>query len=253
MFSPKKKKSAPAPAPTSREQRAQYRKRPSKAQRLEATLDIAGWPSLTVELVDLTMRGVGVRVPFASDRNLKIGDIVELKIGAMMRDEIATPARVVNSGPDGESHVRYGFEFLNIGNLYSQLDGFYARHFNRRRNTRVLPALDRKIQASLSWSGDELHVQVFDLSESGIGLVLTKDSAARVLEIQRFNVRFKLPGSEEALAGPVSVRHRTPVHQHVLLGLTFDLKTPVGFSRHLPAIRAFVEQRASEMAMWEKR
>jgi c-di-GMP-binding flagellar brake protein YcgR len=253
MFFPKKKKSAPAPVPAPSDQRAQYRKRPSKAQRLEATLDIPGWPSLTVELVDLTMRGVGLRVPFASDRNLKIGDIVELKIGAMMRDEIATPARVVNSGPDGESHVRYGFEFLNIGNLYSQLDGFYSRHFNRRRNTRVLPALDRKIQAALTWSGEELHVQVFDVSESGIGLVLTRDSAARVLDVKRFGVRFKLPGREEELAGPVSVRHRTPVHQHTLLGLTYDLETPVGFVRHLAAIRAFVEQRASEMALWEKR
>jgi c-di-GMP-binding flagellar brake protein YcgR len=249
---PKKKKTPSAPAPAHSEQRAHYRKRPSKTQRLEATLNVVGWPPLTVELVDLTLRGVGVRVLFVSDRNLKVGDIVELKIGAMMRDEVATPARVVNSAPDGVSHIRYGFEFLNIGNLFSQLDEFYARYFNRRRNTRVLPSLDRKIQATLNWGGGQLRVQVFDVSESGIGLVLTRDSATRVLEVKSFEVRFKLPGREEELAGSVSVRHRTPVHQHVLLGSTFDLEKPDGFARHLPAIRAFVKQRASEMAMWEQ-
>jgi c-di-GMP-binding flagellar brake protein YcgR len=171
----------------------------------------------------------------------------------MMRDEIATPARVVNTGPDGDSHIRYGFEFLNLGNLYSQLDAFYARHFNRRRHARVLPSLDRKIQASLTWGNQELRVQVFDVSESGVGLVLTRDSAARVLELKRFDVRFKLPGSPEELSGPVEVRHRTPMNQHVLLGLAFDLKASHSFARHIPAIRAFVVQRATEMAMWEQR
>jgi c-di-GMP-binding flagellar brake protein YcgR len=265
MFFPKKKKpeSTPDPdsnakakpksKPSSAENRAHYRKRSSKSQRLEAILKVEGWSPLTVELLDLTVRGAGVRVPFANDRNLKRGDIVELSIGAMMRDEIMTPARIANTQADGNSHIRYGLEFLNLGNLYSQLDAFYSRHFNRRRKPRVLPSLDRKISATLTWNGGELNVHVFDVSEAGIGLVLTKDSAARVLEIPRFNVKFKLPGTNEELKGPVTVKHRSPVQQHVLLGLIFDVEAADGFAKHAAALRAFVEQRTREMAMWDSR
>ena len=250
MFFKKKPKVA---EPTNVDElRSAYRKRNSKAQSLEATLNVTGWPSLRVELIDLSVRGAGVRVPFAQDRNLKIGDVVELIIGSMMRGEVITGARVSNLGPHGESHVRYGLEFLNLGNLYSQLDSFYSRHFNRRRHLRVLPSLDRKIHALLRWSGGELKVPVFDISASGLGVVLSKDSAARTAEITVFDLEFKLPGRDETLRGRATARHRSPLRNNVLLGLDFDLSAKSSLQAQVPAIRQFVEQRTAEMALWEK-
>jgi hypothetical protein len=149
--------------------------------------------------------------------------------------------------------VRYGLEFVNLGNLYSQLDNFYSRHFNRRRHLRVLPALDRKIHAMVRWNGGELRVPVFDVSESGVGLVLTKDSAARTAEVTEFDIELRLPGHEVALRGNAHTQHRSPLHQNILLGVKFDMQGSGGWSAHLSAIRAFVEQRATEMALWEKK
>ena len=250
MFFKKKRKSVPEP--TTRENRAQYRKHNSKSQPLEATLRVSGWEPITVELIDLTVRGAGLRLPFAQDRNLKVDDVVEITVGTMMRSEIVTPARVANVGRDGDSHVRYGVEFLNVGSLYSQLDAFYARYFNRRRNLRVLPSLDRKIQATLRWNGGEHRAHVYDVSETGIGVVVSKDTAAQFAEIPGFEISFQLPGRPGECKGRAAVRHRSPLFNQILLGLKFDLDQADGMQLHTAALRQFIDQRAAEMAMWEK-
>lgn len=247
------KKKTPAPKPATRaEQRAQYRKRNSKSQSIEATLRVPKWEPLRVELVDLSVRGACIRIPFAQDRNLKVDDVVEISIGSMMRSEVHTAARVANIGREGESHLRYGLEFVNINNLYAQLDSFYARQFNRRRNARVVPTLDRKVQVKARWGSDEVSGHVFDISESGMGLVLTKDSSARVAEVEALDVTMRLPGIDVELSGRARIRHRASLNQHTLLGLEFDLETPEGFARFTTLLTEFVARRAAEMALWEK-
>lgn len=248
----KKKAPTPKATKTRAEQRAQYRKRNSKSQALEATLRVPKWEALRVELVDLSVRGACIRIAFAQDRNLKANDLVELSIGSMMRNEVRTAARVANISRDGESHIRYGLEFLNINNLYAQLDTFYARHFNRRKHVRVVPTLDRKVQVKARWAGEEVSGHVFDISQSGIGIVLSKDSSARVAEVEVLELSLKLPGMEGELSGRAKVRHRTALNQNTLLGLEFELDTPEGFARHTEALTAFVERRAVEMSQWEK-
>lgn len=248
MFFQKKKKAA---ATTPAELRTHYRKRASKSQRLEATLRVEGWEPVDVELLDLTIRGAGIRLPFAADRNLKQGDVVELVIGNMMRHEVTTPAKVASVKPEAGSHMRYGLEFVNLGNLYSQLDSFYARHFNRRKFQRVIPSLDRKLHATLRWNASELQVHVYDLSECGMGLVLTRDSAARVAELNCFEVSFKLPGEHQEILVGVTVKQRTVLHQQVLLGLEFDTDGAHAVTPYRLALRGFVERRAAEMALWE--
>lgn len=247
-----KKKKATTEAEALRNQRAQYRKRNTKAQPLEASLRVPGWDPLRVELLDLSVSGAGVRVPFAQDRNLRVGDTVEIAIGSVMRDEIVTPARVANVSPDGPSHLRYGFAFLNVGNLYSQLDSFYARHFNRRRAPRVIPALDRRIQVVLRARGEELRVPLHDLSESGVGLTLSRDSAATIADQQQLELTFRLPGSSTELTGSATIRHRTPMNHSVLIGVEFDFEASNGFQLHRAELREFVEQRAKEIEKWEK-
>ncbi len=237
---------------TRAEQRAQYRKRNSKSQTLEAWLRVPRWEPLRVELIDLSVRGSCIRIAFAQDRNLKVGDVVELVIGSMMRNEVRTTARVANITRDGESHIRYGVEFLNVNNLYAQLDSFYARHFNRRRHVRVVPTLDRKVQVKARWSDDEVTGHVYDISQVGLGIVLSKDSSARAAEVEVLELTLKLPGFEGELKGRAKVRQRTALNQNTLLGLEFDLDAPDGFAQHVTALGAFVERRAAEMSQWEK-
>ncbi len=248
----KKKGPSPKASKTRAEQRAQYRKRNSKSQSLEATLRVPKWDPLRVELIDLSVRGACVRIAFAQDRNLKVDDVVELVLGSMMRSEVCTAARVANITRDGESHIRYGLEFLNINNLYAQLDSFYSRHFNRRRHMRVVPTLDRKVQVKARWAGEEVTGHVYDISQAGVGIVLSKDSSARVAEVAMLELTLKLPGFEEPLIGRAKVRHRTALNQNTLIGLEFELDDPEGFARHGEALAAFVERRVVEMSQWEK-
>lgn len=247
------KKKTPPPSPATRaEQRAQYRKRNSKSQSIEASLRVPKWEPLRVELIDLSVRGACIRIPFAQDRNLKVDDVVELAIGSMMRSEVHTTARVANTRREGESHICYGLEFLNINNLYAQLDGFYARHFNRRRHARVVPTLDRKVQVKARFGGEEVSGHMFDISESGLGLVLTKDSSARIAEVELLELQVRLPGIEVEMTGRARVRHRTSLNQHTLVGLAFDLDVPDGFVRFAKTLEEFVKRRSAEMSLWEK-
>ena len=248
----KKKPPTPATPATRAEQRAQYRKRNTKSTSLEATLRVPKWDPLRVELIDLSVRGACIRIAFAQDRNLKVDDLVELSIGSMMRNEVQTAARVANITRDGESHIRYGLQFVNVNNLYAQLDSFYARHFNRRRNVRVVPSLDRKVQVKARWAGEEVSGHVFDISASGIGIVLTKDSSARIADVPALELTLRLPGSASDCSGRATIRHRTPLNQHTLIGLEFELGDEAGFARHAAEIASFVEKRTLEMNQWEK-
>jgi hypothetical protein len=253
MFFQKKKKKKVVETANAAEGREHYRKRSSKSQRLEALMRVEGWDPLPVELMDLTIRGAGLRVPFAGDRNLKVGNVIELTIGNMMRKEIVTPAMVVNVIPDGTTHVRYGCEFINAGNLFSQLDAFYARHFNRRRHLRVFPSLDRKMHATLAWTSGEMRVHIYDLSERGMGVVLSRDSSVRVVDVKQFEVRFKLPDCDAELRVDAKVKHRSPINQQFLLGLQFEVDGERGAKAHAPELREFVERRSAEMAQWESK
>jgi c-di-GMP-binding flagellar brake protein YcgR len=247
-----RKKAKADPAPFDAEHRAQYRKSCAPSQPLEATLCAKGLEPLRVELIDLTVRGAGIRVPYGKHRRLKPDEVVELRITCMMRNEVITGARVANVGSDTDQHVRYGLEFLSLGALYSQLDSFYARHFNRRQAQRMAPAFDRKIHATLTWPGGQVRAQVVDLSVRGIAVALGRDDAEKLAEIENFEVAFKLPDGGDC-KGAAAIRHRTPLSQQTVLGLEFDLAKEGGMRRQAAAIRGFVERRAAEVAMWEKK
>ncbi|MCC7014633.1 MAG: PilZ domain-containing protein [Planctomycetes bacterium] len=248
----KKKKAQVEPVQSAPNARKQYRKRNSKSQPLEATLRVGGWEPLRVELLDLSMHGAGLRVPFAHDRNLKVGDVIELRIGSMMRNEVATTARVANVAADGQTHIRYGVEFTNLGALYSQLDSYYARHFNRRKQLRVLPSLDKRVHATLKFGGEELRVPVFDISEGGVGVTLTKDSAARVAELGVLDIALQLPGVDKPISCRTQIRHRTPMRNNILVGLEFEVEGERAIGARMGDVLAFVKARAAEIAMWEK-
>lgn len=248
----KRKKPKTEPTADKSNSRGQYRKRNSKSQPLEASLTVGGWDPLRVELLDLSVRGAAVRVPFTQDRNLKIDDVVQLTISSMMRTEVVSSARVANVSADGDSHIRYGLEFTNLAGLYSQLDGFYARHFNRRKHLRVLPSLDRRIHALLRYGSEELRVPVFDVSEGGLGLTLSKDGAARIADLREIDVEFELPGADAPIVCRAQIRHRTPVKNNILVGLVFTTEGAKAIGERIADVRAFVAQRTAEIALWEK-
>jgi hypothetical protein len=75
--------------------------------------------------------------------------------------------------------VRVGLEFINSGDLYSQLDDQLGKYFNRRTKDRVRPAPDQ-FSLRLSRKGIRLPASVHDLSELGMGIWVDHVQAVRV-------------------------------------------------------------------------
>ena len=231
--------------------RGHYRTKPSDEKPLGVQL-VTPSGAIDGELIDVSVRGCGARFLFAKDPMLSAGDVVEIRISSERRDEVRTPVRVVYGVADGETHLRYGFQFINAGNLYGQLDDFYVRVFNRRRSPRVRPQLDEKIPVTLSWNRQELVSPVHELSAHGLGMILPQPEAFRLGKVDELRVEFSLPEVKKPFGGPARIRNRKPVLDKVFLGLEFDLDAPDGLGARQPELQEFVEQRAERLGAWEE-
>jgi c-di-GMP-binding flagellar brake protein YcgR len=246
----KKRKPSPEPQSARRNLRSEYRRELSKANLFEATLRSGGFPPLRVELIDLSIRGAGARVPNSDDRKYEKGDKVQLAITGMMRSEIKAEARIASVTPDGGGHVRIGFEFEQPERVSQQLDTFYLKHFNRRRDQRVSPAIDRRVPATLRIDGTEFKGILGDIAESGVSVVFSLADGERLPKAESGEIEFRLPGCETYTLS-ACLRHRTNTRERVILGIEFD-KDDERLHKHATELSAFILKRAAEMALWDK-
>jgi c-di-GMP-binding flagellar brake protein YcgR len=246
----KKRKPTPEPQSVRRNQRSEYRRELNKANLFEATLRAGSLSPVRVELIDLSIRGAGARVPVHDDRKYEKGDAVELAITGMMRAEVKVSARVASVRPEGGGWLRIGFEFQQPEKVSQQLDTFYLKHFNRRRDQRVSPAIDRRVLATLRVDGTEIKGTLGDVAESGVALVLTLADGERLPKSDTGEVEFRLPGCA-AYKLNVCLRHRTTTRERVVVGLEFD-KGDERLHKNAVELAEFVAKRAAEMALWDK-
>lgn len=230
--------------------RAAYRKRQCKAYAL-SVLATGPRGSVPGQFLDLSMGGVGAAFARAKDPQWKVGEVVELVIQSLSHGKVQSPARVIYAKPVEDGRVRYGFAFLDSGDLYAQLDTFYSRLFNRRSSMRVRPSLDRKIKLTLSWPGGLAESTISEISATGVGLWVDEAAAQRLAEVERVGVEFRLPDMREGFRGHARIVNRTSAPGRTLLGLAFDLDEPEGLLQHAQALEAFIDARAAEMERWE--
>lgn len=231
------------------ERRRQYRIPQSKKHPLSATLKREN-ESIQAEFVDVSVHGAGLRVTAERGAKLELGNVLEITVMSLSHGKVTTPGKLVHKESDGK-HTRLGFEFVNIGDLYSQLDAFYARIFNRRRAVRVRPELDRKLTVVMRWSGKEMKANVTNVSETGVGISLPAETATQIEGVEKVAIQFKLPGAAEDLQGHAFVRNKNAVSGQVVYGLMFDFDQPGSLTTRRAEIGAYVEKRAEEIAKWE--
>lgn len=230
--------------------RGAYRKRQCKAYALSVFVAGPGG-ALPGQFIDLSMGGVAAAFPRDKDPRWKVGDAVEVVVQSLSHGKVRSPARVVYAkGVEGRL-VRYGFEFVNAGDLYAQLDTFYERLFNRRSSMRVRPSLDRKVKLTLTCEGRSREATIAEISATGVGLVLDPAQGAGLEADRRVAVEFKLPGAREALRGHARIVSAKATSERVVLGLAFDLHGSQGLGSQAAALEAFIDARAAEMARWE--
>jgi hypothetical protein len=140
------------PAAPQANRRETYRTLPEGVGELGVTVVGEGMSPLSAELVDLSLYGVGVRLQGSRHASLAAGELYEVRIGSQYHPEIATPAQL-RGAHEEDGSWRYGFEFVDVGGLYEQLDDFFVRHFNRRSNRRMRLTAEERIALTLSWEG----------------------------------------------------------------------------------------------------
>lgn len=231
------------------ERRRQYRIPQSKKHPLSATLK-QGETTLQAEFLDVSVHGVGLKLSAERGDKLELGDVVELTVMSFSHGKVTTPGKLVHKESDGK-FVRVGFEFVNIGDLYSQLDAFYSRVFNRRRSVRVRPELDRKLTVVMRAANKELKATVTNVSDTGLGIVMPMESGAELGNVEVVAIQFKLPGASEPLHGAASVRNKSTASGQFLCGLMFDFDQQSSLATRRGEIAAYVEKRAEEIAKWE--
>ncbi len=236
--------------PETAERRKQYRKGQVADGSIRFRLHTPSGDT-QAEFIDISVHGAGARFLLEHDPHLQRDDVVELTIESRDHGKVTTPARVVYGQQDGQRHIRYGFEFINIGNLYSQLDSFYARLFNRRGSKRVRPALDSSVTMTLGWRSNITEAQVNEISATGAGVILPMAAAYQLQGIEEVRVSFRLPGLREQFRGSARILNRKTVSDKVLLGLAFDLEDEDGLAALVPRLQKFVDERAKEMERWE--
>lgn len=200
---------------------------------------------------DVCVQGLGASFRLTNDPQLGENDVVEVVVKCGMRNEISTPARTVYGQVDEAGRKRYGFQFINEGNLYSQLDNFYARLFNRRGSPRVRPALEHSVVATIGWRSNELDVVLSDVSATGAGITMTMHDAMQIAGIDRLRLRFELPGVRDTFEGEVRVEKRKQTGKRAWFGVSFDFDAGGSLSELAGELAAFVDRRVEEMEGWE--
>jgi hypothetical protein len=237
----------PATAPEN--QRGAYRRGNSRGQPLELTLRVAGIAPFRVELADLSATGAGLRLP-RFDRLLTFGERVELAISSGMRQEVLLGARVVSMRRDGPGHVRYGVEFLAPEAVLRGLDPSYFKHFNRRRERRVPPSLDRRPAVSVELPGAVIAGSMCDISEGGVAITVRADAVGALAELTSVVLRFRLPGLRDEFCLRATLRHRSRGRLQAQLGFEFD-RSDRGYEEQGERLVEFVRERTREAEAWE--
>lgn len=231
--------------------RAAYRDSSAAVRSLGVELTLPD-RALRAELVDVSMGGVGLKIPKEQDPGLPAGEVVELHITGSLRSEIVTPGRVLRSCTDDEGFVHYAFQFIDLGNLSEQIDPFYQQYFNRRTHERVRPRFDARVSVdAFTDDGIEFKGALYDISISGLGLA-TKPDVPPPLEPQdQLTVKFDLPLASTTLVGTAKVRNIVKADLYTLIGLEFvDLgQDSEVFGRE---IEAYIKDREAELTRWTR-
>jgi len=235
------------------EQRGTYRRPFDEDATLAVVIERSEQEPLNATLLDLTMRGAGLRVAEPKGAGPLVGDVIELTIQSE-RDgwKIHTPGVVRQVKLAEGGALVYGVEFINLGMLYAQMDDTLAAYFNRRSRVRVQSEEQKPLSASLYSAGHRLMAVVFDLTARGVGLLVQHHEATSLRIDAPSRVTIDLPGIRRGLQGAAVIRQHRAIHDQDVVGLEFDLEAEDGFKQHAERIEEYCAKRLAERATWEQ-
>lgn len=229
------------------EKRGLYRQRSFHLGDLSARLRTASGGSVRTDVADLTIRGIGLRMALEVDPEVDLDQLVDLEVSHGSDGwRIATPARCRQRHEEGE-RVLYGFEFINRGDLYSQMEDAFGRYFNRRRARRARLDLDAQPIATIAQKRHRVRGPLHDVSVGGIQVALSRAEAVALEDAESVHVRFELPGVKGALEGAGTLKYRNALGALEIVGVELDMEAASSFARRRDEIATYVEERLREL------
>jgi len=202
----------------------------------------------TGECVDVSIGGAGVSLPRTKDLELIEGTKVRVRVQHMSRARgIEANAEVVTVAQTGAS-VRYGLRFVDVNEVIQQVDSFYARWFNRRRNVRVMPDFTTKVSGTVKWSDGELSARVHDISMGGVGVLATLDQVKPLKIKSRVEIALTLPNSPLPIVCRARIVGMKAFTKNVLVGLEFEPNG--GIERYAVGLQRYVDERQAQITQF---
>ena len=167
---------------------------------LDSTLD----RQLEGRLDDLCIQGANVRVSRDAVPYLHVDQVIAARIEHIKEGwSVTSPCMVRSIETTARFYVKVGIEFINSGDLYSQLDDQLGKYFNRRETDRVRVGAGN-LGLRLSRKAMRLQATVHDLSELGIGAWVDHVQAVRLNVGDTLKFRLKSREDNEMVQGRVS-------------------------------------------------
>jgi hypothetical protein len=196
-----------------------------------------------VHLLDLSFRGVGMRVEPGGPgftRGTKL--VIRFHAGEESLPVLATATvRFIEATDEG---TRYGLYFADTRALSEQLPGWLVGTFNRRSAYRVTPAPGRPIEARISRIGREEEIQapLISLSASGCAIMTTPEQADNFRPQQQISIAFTL--ADAVICHLIAnIQYGVPQEGGIRFGIHFNAEKTSGFDEYQRKIRLYVMAR----------
>ncbi len=201
-------------------------------------------------LVDLCIQGASVRVTRREISGLEENHTIGLRIKHPTEGwEVVTPAMVRLIARSESNAARVGLEFVNPGQLYSQLQDELGRYFNRRTALRVRPQGEQP-ELRIKVKGTRIAAQVFDVSVVGVGCWVDTVLAAGLTQGSEVSFTLSLPGYEPSIEGKAFVARLVPQGRVNFVGLQFLVRGGSDQVGAASQVTSFVNDYLDESLRW---
>ena len=247
-FFGRKKKNKPAT-----DVRKYYRKAPGRKHALSAHVQMPqSGEVIAAEVLDVSAGGASLQMETSMVGELTVGVTANLAFSSLrMRGELPLQAHVVSVMESKDGRSRFGFAITDPDELFTRIEPYYLRFFNRRRLLRVLPELGRSMKADVRTpDGGGFRLDIQDVTEEGIGFVLREDEVQWMAGGEVFDIEFKIPGANVVWNGTADRIHVSELKDSVRGGLVFrepDSKTGAAQG----ALEVWLNTRRVAMAKWD--
>ena len=200
--------------------------------------------------LDTSVGGVGVRFLAADCPALMVGQQVWL---GFSWDGLKAPlefAATVCNRHEEPGTRRYGFRFVDTERVQRELLPPLMRQFNRRAMYRVKGPSAEPVEVALRARGQrELPAAMADISETGIGVLVSAAGEQTLVNVVQLQVSIALPGIAKPVTLESTICNRSLADgaNKLRYGIAFDFDNGQEATRQRAAITNFVMEQQRDM------